>query len=110
MKKNYIFSTSTHILESVYVPGDSIWGMSIPHSSEMPTSDPLKYIMDNPILIDLSVWENPSEYIGLILAYFFSGWAKNWLKKKEHSDPGFKLSQWRRVSNKTFRTMDKNLR
>ena len=28
MKKNYIFSTSTHILESVYVPGDTIWGMS----------------------------------------------------------------------------------
>ena len=28
MKKNYIFSTSTHILESVYVPGDTISGMS----------------------------------------------------------------------------------
>ena len=28
MKKKYIISTSTHILESVYVPGDTIWGMS----------------------------------------------------------------------------------
>ena len=28
MKKNYIFSTSTHILESVYVPGHTISGMS----------------------------------------------------------------------------------
>ena len=28
MKKNYIFTTSTHILESVYVPGDTISGMS----------------------------------------------------------------------------------
>ena len=28
MMENYIFSTSTHILESVYVPGDTILGMS----------------------------------------------------------------------------------
>ena len=28
MKKNYIFSTSTLILESVYVPGHTISGMS----------------------------------------------------------------------------------
>ena len=28
MKKNDIFSTSTHILESVYVPGDTISGVS----------------------------------------------------------------------------------
>ena len=28
MKKKYIFSTSTHILESVYVPGDTIACMS----------------------------------------------------------------------------------
>ena len=28
MKKNYIFSTSTHILESVYVTGDTISCMS----------------------------------------------------------------------------------
>ena len=28
MKKNNIFSTSTHILESVYVPGYTISGMS----------------------------------------------------------------------------------
>ena len=27
MKKKYIFSTSTHILESVYVPGHTISGM-----------------------------------------------------------------------------------
>ena len=27
MKKNYIFSTSKHILETVYVPGDTISGM-----------------------------------------------------------------------------------
>ena len=28
MKQKYIFSTSTHILESVYVPGDTISCMS----------------------------------------------------------------------------------
>ena len=28
-EENYIFSTSTHILESVYVPGDTMWGMSM---------------------------------------------------------------------------------
>ena len=28
MKKNYIFSTSIHILESVYVPGHTISGMT----------------------------------------------------------------------------------
>ena len=27
-EEKYIFSTSTHILESVYVPGDTISGMS----------------------------------------------------------------------------------
>ena len=36
---------------------------------ENPTSEPLNYIMDNPILIAFicmgSVWENPLEYKGL---------------------------------------------
>ena len=32
---------------------------------EISTCDPFKYIMDNPILIVIPVWENPSEYKGL---------------------------------------------
>ena len=50
----------------------------IHHNLEIPTSDPLKYIMDNLMQLHLSVWETPLEYKGsiIVLFYLFQGMQK----------------------------------